>query len=664
MTESLRTSTGAKRLPALDGYRGLFVSLVLLYHFGVTALVGGWVGLNHFFTFSGYLITRLLISERARSGAVDVMAFYRRRAERLVPALLVVCAAVLAHALLFSGGATRSRVGGDVLATLGFVQNWRLIARDDAYFDMVGDPSPLRHAWTLGVEEQFYLLIPALVIALFVVARTSRATRVAVVVGLALLSSWWTAHLAAGGADYSRLYYGTDTRAQALLVGAAAAFALGRDHRNRLAPRLPAALVQTLGVIGFVISLSAFFLVDADSAWLFTKGGMLLFAVGAVFMGLSATDPRPLLISRLASWGPLVLLGQMTYGLYLYHWPIRLWLGPVVEPLPLVLSASILFGVTVGLAYLSFRYLEVPVLMRGFGAFRRGGGRAAVSPRRRGRRSRGRGRPVWVLPLAATLALALVAVVVWRMPVKDDDLDVPPLVSGQPTFVAPDPPRTVGLLGDSVGASLAQGWQDEAYPGVTLVNQSRIGCDLIDAPMVHDGQQLASDPSCRAWRTEWPAALKEAGAKDLAVLAGAQFIGDHEVDGGIVRSGTPEMTQLVFDTLDDIEADARDAGVERVHVITMPCRQIDPNKLDPRFRFFAGPGSDPENIAWVNRTVAAWAERGEGRSVVDLWQPLCADGSSAEVNGVPLYHDTVHFSPGGAAMVWTWLVPKLVGQRD
>ena len=156
LTQQLRTSTGEQRLSALDGYRGLFVTLVLLYHFGATFLVGGWVGINHFFAFSGYLITRLLISERARTGRIDVWRFYRRRAERLLPALVVVCTAVLLAAL-FAGSAHRHRDAGDVLASLFFVQNWRLISRDDAYFEQVGNPSPLQHAWTLGAVSYTHL---------------------------------------------------------------------------------------------------------------------------------------------------------------------------------------------------------------------------------------------------------------------------------------------------------------------------------------------------------------------------------------------------------------------------------------------------------------------------------------------------------------------------
>lgn len=668
LTGELTTSAGAQRMAALDGYRGLFVTLVLLYHFGVTFLVGGWVGINHFFVFSGYLITRLLISERAQTGGINAVRFYRRRAERLLPALLVLCTAILASGL-FTGSANRHRDAGDVLASLAFVQNWRLISQDDAYFEQVGNPSPLRHAWTLGVEEQFYLLVPILVIVLFAVSRRSRGGRFVVVAVLAAASAAWTMHLASTGTDFFRLYYGTDTRAQALLVGAGVAVLLGRDHRGRLGRRPSLPVAQLLGLVGLLISLSAFFVVGPRSEWLFTSGGMLVFALGAALMGLTATDPRPMLINRFASWGPLVLLGQMTYGLYLYHWPIHLWLGSALEGLPLALSVIVQLAVTVAVAYVSFRWLEVPVLQHGFGVLVPRALRARLERTRAGRRGRRRDVPVWWVPVAATAVVALVAVFAFTRPVSGEDLDVPPLVAADGAFAPADPPVDFALLGDSVGVSLAEGWQDSSYPGVTMTSQSRIGCDLIDAPLIADGSPMAEDASCPDWRSGWPAEVKKAGADDLLVLTGAQFIGDHEVDGTVVRTRSPELAALIKRTLTDVEVRAKDAGVSHVQVATMPCRQVDPNKLDPSLRQFAGPISDPNNVDWVNRIVTEWSKgegegaaptRGVRREVLDLHGALCADGFASEINGIPLYGDTVHFSPAGAATAWTWLTPRVV----
>lgn len=641
--DALRTSTGASRLPALDGFRGLFVTLVLLYHFGVSGLVGGWVGINHFFVFSGYLIARLLISERARTGRIEVWRFYRRRAERLVPALVVLLTAVLLYAVLVATPAGRHRVAGDALATLGWVTNWRLITRDDAYFDLVGDPSPLRHAWTLGVEEQFYAVVPFLILLLFAVVR-GRGRKVLVAAALAAGSAWWTAYLATdGAATFARLYYGTDTRAQALLVGVMFALLLGRGDDGRLGATLEKGTIEVLGFIGVAISLSAFVLVAPDSEWLFTRGGMLFFAVGAGLMGLAAVDERPMLLTRIASWRPLVLLGQMTYGLYLYHWPIHLWVGPMLSGLPLPFAIGVKLALTVVAAYVSFRFLEVPVFMRGFGA---------LVPRTTTR--------VWRIPLVALLALGTAFGVLYRAPVSTSTLDVPALVSGDPPFRAPAAPVTFALLGDSVASSLNEGWRAGDYPGVTLVNVSRIGCDLIDAPMVHDGDRLPSDAACRTWRQSWGATLREQGVSELVVLSGLQFLGDHDAYDQVVAPRTAKGAELISATLDQIERTARSAGVRRVTIVSQVCRQIDRSKLDPRFTFFAEPASDPENIAWSNSITQQWVSAGPNRRYLDLFDPLCGKAFQPSVHDVPLYHDTVHFSPSGAAMVWTWLTPRVI----
>ena len=598
---------------------------------------------------------------------MDVLRFYKRRAERLIPALLVLCTAVLVSGL-FVGSADRHRDAGDVLASLFFVQNWRLIDQEDAYFEQIGNPSPLRHAWTLGVEEQFYLLVPLLVIILFALFRRSRTGRFAVIAALALASVAWTVHLASTGTDFARLYYGTDTRAQALLVGAGVAVLLGRDHRGRLGRRPSLGVTQALGFVGVLISLSAFVVVGPRSEWLFTGGGMFVFAIGAALMGIAATDPRPMLINRIAAWGPLVLLGQMTYGLYLYHWPIHLWLGPVLDNLPLVVSVAVKLAVTFGVAFVSFRWLEVPVLQHGFGVLLPRELRTRLarrSSRRRGRRPV----PVWWVPVAGTTVVALVAVAAFTRPVSEEDLDVPPLVAADGAFTEADPPVDLALLGDSVGVSLADGWQSEDYPGVTMESYSRIGCDLIEAPLVSDGSPIPEDSACDEWRDGWPDEVEESDADNLLVLPGTQFIGDHEVDGEVLESRSPELATLIKQTLTDIEQRAKDAGVTHVQMATMPCRDVDPDKLDPGLRQFAEPISDPENIAWVNQTVTEWAKgEGEGaeptdgvrRDLLDLHGALCDGGFTAEVNDIPLYGDTVHFSPAGAATVWTWLTPRVV----
>ncbi|GAB3498642.1 acyltransferase family protein [Flexivirga lutea] len=629
-------AVGRRRYDAIDGYRGLFVVLVMLYHVGVTGLVGGWVGINHFFVFSGFLITRLLVKQFGRYGRIDVVDFYRRRVRRIVPAMLLLVAAVVVHTALFADPAFRRQVGGDSVATIGFFLNWRLISRDDAYFTMFGQPSPLRHAWTLSVEEQFYLVAPVLLLVICWFLR-SRPARAAVAFLLAVASSVWSARLGYHGlADQARFYYGTDIRAQALLVGVAAGLLLAVDDRGREPLPLPRTATHVLAWIGFGTSLAALFVLSPTSSWVYNNGGMLLFAVAAALMGFAAIDQRDLLINRLFSWSPLVYLGRISYGLYLYHWPIHLWL--TMPALPRWLAGTIQLGLAFVVATISFRYLELPIMRHGL---------RGVWRRRHVRRT---------VPVAAVIASLVGAVVLWQGGAGPAE-SAPSLVAAQPAYRAGTAVHRIGILGDSVGSSLMSGWRPDSYPDLRISNQTLIGCDLIDAPTWHDGSLGRPESQCASWRTSWPARMEAAGADSMILLAGAQFLTDHRVGDTVVAPGTPAMRRLIDRTLDDIRRRAHSAGIPTITVVNLTCRRIDPNQLDPSLRFFAAQGSDDAMVDWANGVLADWASAHTGARLADLHGQLCRNGFRPSVHGVQLYHDTLHFRPQAAAMIWTWLAP-------
>ncbi|CAA9401675.1 MAG: O-antigen acetylase [uncultured Rubrobacteraceae bacterium] len=213
------------RMPGLDGLRALAVVAVLLYHAGLAWMPGGFLGVEIFFVISGYLITALLVTEWRQRGRIDLAAFWMRRARRLLPALYPVVVATLAYALVFLPGEVAG-LRGDAISAFGYFTNWYLIFGNVSYFEAMGRPSPLRHLWSLAVEEQFYLLWPPVVAAgISLGARRWRLRRLmfvslAVAGGSALLM----AAVYAPGIYPSRIYYGTDTRATGLLLGAALAF--------------------------------------------------------------------------------------------------------------------------------------------------------------------------------------------------------------------------------------------------------------------------------------------------------------------------------------------------------------------------------------------------------------------------------------------------------
>lgn len=635
---------GPRYRPAIDGYRGLFIILVMLFHFGVSSLAGGWVGINHFFTFSGYLIGGILIREWGRRGRVDAIAFYLRRARRIVPAMALLVLVVLVHTVLVDQG-DRPQTAGDAFATLTFWQNWNLVARDDQYFDLLGEPSPLRHVWTLGVEEQFYLVVPFL-IALVMVVR-GRLTRTLVVLALALASAGWTAYLTANGATGSRLYYGTDVRAQALLVGLAVALLLTPDRRGR-GPRLRRTTAEAIGWIGTLLSLSAFFVLDETGRWVFENGGMVIFAVMAACMGASALDPRPLHINRIMSYPPLVHLGQISYGLYLFHWPIATWLP--LGQLPLAVTVIIKLALTWVCAVLSYRFIELPVMIGGFRALvPRGVPRAAQR---------------WVAPglLAAMTAVAFLLSTSWSGAI-DGDWNHRPLPTAQ-EYREPDSTLKVAVVGSSIAQSIRDGFEDENYPGLEVSGHTRRGsCNAIPLTFrFQGGGEVPEDETCADWRENWPREVRRAGADVVLSPIETALTQPLVVDGETLEPGSEAHSRTIRATLDALLEQTRKSGAQQLQLINATCHD-DPAGI----RNGEKVGAVTIDPASTNAVVREWSKQVDARddavdtAVLDLNGAVCGEGGYQPViNGAELYSDRIHFSRQGAQLVWTWLAPQVL----
>src|ERR687894_1117737 len=234
-------------LPGLDGLRALAVIAVLLYHAGISWIPGGFLGVEVFFVLSGYLITALLLAEWRTKGSVDVKAFWLGRARRLLPALYLLLVVTLAYAVVFLPGEVAG-LREDVIAALGYVTNWYLVLGHESYFEAVGRPSLLKHLWSLAVEEQFYLFWPLVFwLGVSFGATRWRTRRVLMAaLGGAAISVALMAVLFVPGVDPSRLYYGTDTRAGGLLVGAALALVCTPELRRTRSRNSMSSIVQGL----------------------------------------------------------------------------------------------------------------------------------------------------------------------------------------------------------------------------------------------------------------------------------------------------------------------------------------------------------------------------------------------------------------------------------
>ena len=207
-------------LPALDGIRALAVLAVLFYHDGRTWAIGGFLGVDAFFVLSGFLITGLLLAEWKGNGGIGLRSFWARRGRRLLPALLLVVGAVAIYAALAAGADELRRIRADGLATLGYVANWRFIVSGQSYFEQFNVPSPLHHMWSLAIEEQFYLVWPMVVYAMLRAGKGKILPLAVVASGLGLGSIALMLALYDPSRDPSRVYFGTDTRASSLIIGA------------------------------------------------------------------------------------------------------------------------------------------------------------------------------------------------------------------------------------------------------------------------------------------------------------------------------------------------------------------------------------------------------------------------------------------------------------
>ena len=223
----------SRYIPALDGLRTLAVVAVVLYHLNLTWAQGGLLGVTIFFVLSGYLITRLLLNEVAKTGRIDLKSFWIRRIRRLVPAVVTVVVVTCALCTIFNH-VMLTKMRPDILPSLLFFNNWWQIAQNVSYFNALGDPSPLTHFWSFAIEEQFYLVWPPLLLAMVSMHMSKPNTR-RMVLGLAAVSAIAMMVLYNPAADPSRVYYGTDTRLFSLLLGAWMAFIRSRPGSG--APR-------------------------------------------------------------------------------------------------------------------------------------------------------------------------------------------------------------------------------------------------------------------------------------------------------------------------------------------------------------------------------------------------------------------------------------------
>jgi len=356
------------RIVGIDGLRALAVLGVMVFHADWFYAQGGFFGVDLFFVISGFLITRLLLAELERSGTISFRGFYLRRARRILPAmLLVIAGAALAAVVLAPDALPLLRV--DALASALFVVNWHFIFQELSYFEYIGRQPLLQHLWSLAIEEQFYLLWPLIVLAL--ASRGGRRLLGVVAVALAAASAVWMGVLAdrlgfPESMDIGRVYFGTDTHAMGLLAGAAlAAAAPGISAWARAAVDEGGGVRRTgtlLGIAGLAGTLFLFSQVSENHPWLYPWA----FVASAVFsMATIVACLMPGPFGALLDAQPLRWIGERSYGIYLWHWPVFMLTRPGVDiPLEQGPAFALRCALTFALAAASYRFIEAPILGR------------------------------------------------------------------------------------------------------------------------------------------------------------------------------------------------------------------------------------------------------------------------------------------------------------
>jgi len=374
-------SSRMRYIPGLDGLRALSVTAVLLYHADISWMPGGFLGVDVFFVISGYLITSLLLAEHRNRGGVRLGQFYLRRARRLLPALFLVLACVSLFSVIFLPDEVRS-LRGDVYAALGYSTNWWQIFQHQSYVAAQGRPPLLRHLWSLAVEEQFYLVWPLLLAGMMRFWKGARRPILLATLGLAAVSFATLLILSFPHdfttADPSRVYFGSDTRIFTMLIGAVLAMVWSPWKLKADVPARVRTLLDSVGALGLVLLVFTFVNAHYQSNVLF-RGGFLAVALLSALVIAIAVHPGSRIGTVFLGLRPFRWIGERSYGIYLWHWPIFMVTRPGQDTDITGWQNTVMrFALTYLAAELSFRFVEEPIrhgsIGRWFGALRHASG--------------------------------------------------------------------------------------------------------------------------------------------------------------------------------------------------------------------------------------------------------------------------------------------------
>ena len=626
--------------PALDGIRAFAVVAVLLFHGGV--LTGGYLGVDAFFVLSGFLITSLIVHEVHQHGRLDLKRFWARRARRLLPALFLLLLAVCAYAVVFADRTELHRIRGDALATLFYVANWHAIFAGHGYWDLFQAPSPLEHMWSLAIEEQFYLVWPLLMaglagLAVVAARRRGGSARVApmvfaVALGAGIASAAWGTILF-DAKDSSRAYLGTDTRVAAILFGAA--FAAWTVWRGPVRSRAGRVLLEIAGVVAIAGIAVAWTRLNGQDLLLY-RGGLILSGLGVVVVIAAASHPSRGPIAVALSWKPLVAIGLISYGLYLWHWPLYLVLNETRTGLSGNALLAVRIAASFAVAITSYFLVERPI-------------RRHPLPRRVN---------FVVVPLAVFACIGAIyfstanAVDAGNSPLAAET-QAPHVNQGDTTQGAASRARRILFVGDSVAGNLATAAQLlQADYGVQVGDATSAGCVLPGVTAARTTinlrtQEIQFNPCAETWlagsRTLDP-------GKILLVYGTAAGFTDLQIDGQWVGACDAPYRAWYERTLRDlIDQMSPDAPVALALVPPIEGTWI--------------PAYANDRIGCINDVHKKIARSSPRVSTIDLASIVCPNGNCRETIGdSPFRVDGFHYSPPAAALLARTVLGELTSE--
>jgi peptidoglycan/LPS O-acetylase OafA/YrhL len=471
--------------PGLDGMRGVGMAAMLLYHAEISWSRGAFLALSQFFTLSGFLVTCVLLRSVDRHGGLDVRRFWTRRARRLWPASLAGLGVIAVYGATVADASQAEALPKQVAAAALNVANWLFIAEDTSYVDQFAAPSPVRHFWSLSIEEQFYLLVPLCLLAFFRFTRSRRVLGAAVAT-LAVVGTGWMVGLSVSGASVDRIYYGTDTRIPEILTGVLLGVVLSSVRLPRSSRLWHVA--AWVGAAAYALSIWMIGTVPLTEPAMW-RGGIVAFSLLSclVILGiLGGTGPL-----RVLAWSPLAAMGRIAYGLYIYHLPIFLWLTSERTGLSQWPLLGLRLAVTFAVATASYHLLEMPIRS---GTLRLGRLRLVLGP-------------------ATAIAIVLVTVVTAGRGAEDRfaTLQGDGTAAAAAPTAATDPVLDVLVITDDAGRPIAERLVDIAATDEAL--------EVVDVGSFECGRLVGDRGSstCSAWSDAWPS-LVEAHDPDVVFL--------------------------------------------------------------------------------------------------------------------------------------------------